>query len=302
MTVYTAMLGLWVFTTVSSLTRDVSESVERYNVSVEYLRAIQVVLALPLLFIYAAVAFAAVTFVVYSYRISSSKEGSGYSDLSTGLMLTVGSFVLSGLFGVVAYNYIDTPSETTFTIVRNYANLLIGLGIYFYFYIGSAKLISTLKNVSSKLVRNQQIAQFAVLVFGSIYTYFVFQNPYRTVSSNPDITPVYGLPDALILVTIIIPYLFSWLLGATATVNLFYYSKNVVGIIYKKIFEKLAKGFVLIITLTISLQIVSQFSDYWAQIGLNSILGVIGIIFAVLIVAYLQFGSAAKKLDKIETV
>jgi hypothetical protein len=301
MSIYTVMVGLWVFTTAHALTADVQEAVERFDSSVTILRFLQVTFSLPILFIYLAVSFAAITFTVYSYRVSQSKEGSGFKDLTHGLMLTVVSFVSSGVINIFERTYRNTDAAINLIVIKNYLSLILALSVFYFFYRGSKKVISTLQS-SDGLLKKQRIAQITVLFFSAIYTYLVFNNPYRSASSNPDIDPVFAVPDYLIFTTIIIPYVIGWLLGATATVNLAFYAKKVPGIIYRKVFSQLARGFGLIITLTIGLQIIGQFSDFWGQSGLEGILVISGLIILALVIAYLQFGLAARKLDKIETI
>jgi hypothetical protein len=301
LTIYTGMIGLWVLTTALSLSQDISESVERYETTVSSIRAIQVSIALPILFIYLALSFAAVTFAIYAHRITQSKEGGGYKDLASGLMLTIVGFIISALLNAFSVANEELASETSFIIVGNYASILVSIAIYWFFWRGSNKLLSTLKSVKG-LAKKVMTGRVFILLASVIYTYLVFQNPYRTVSSDELIKPVFSLPDILIFLTIIIPYVVTWLLAITATVNIGYYAKNVQGIIFKRLFKNIANGFALIVGLSISLQIIGQFSSFWAGSGLNIILGVISVIFIALVAAYAQFGLAAKKLDRLETL
>lgn len=300
-TVFSSVIALWLLTTGYTLTRSVQVSIDRYNTTEAQLRLIQVVISLPMLFIYLAIGFAVVGFVVYTNRIKGSKEHKGYSSLTKGLVLALGYFFVTAVFNVIRSRYQPGEDQSNFIIVRNYTGLLINLFIYGYFWQASKQLVSTLKEKSG-LAKNIRWAQVLILAFTAIYAYLVFQNPNRTNASSDLIQPTFALPDILIVFTIILPYLLTWLMAAMAVVNFSFYAKNVSGIIFKQVFRDLARGFAFITGLAISLQIIGQFSEFWASTGLGSILLIIALIFFALVFAYLQFGLAARKLDKIETV
>lgn len=140
------------------------------------------------------------------------------------------------------------------------------------------------------------------VVFALLYTWFVFQNRYRTVSDNPLIQPVYYLSDSLIATTIIVPYVVAWLLGSLAASNILSYSHHAPGSIYRLFLKRFAIGSVLVISLSAFLQVISQFSEFWATLGLGSILILIYVILLVLLVGYGLIASGARRLARIEEV
>ena len=298
---YAAVIAVWVLSTLYTLGQNVQESIDRYHTTATALRVIEISLALPTLFIYLAVTFAAVTFLTYSVRIRDSREEMGYKKLAAGLVITLAYFAVSAIINLFQNRYSTGQGLTNYTIIRNYVYILLNLGIYWYFWHGSRQLVATLKSKVG-LAQKTTVAQAMIVVLSVIYTYLVFHNPYRTSSANVLIKPTYALPDILILITVILPYLLTWTLAAMSVVNLTFYAKNVSGIVFKQLFRDLARGFWLIIALTISLQMITQFADFWANTGLQGILVFIGVIYFALVVAYLQFGFAANKLDRIETL
>lgn len=297
---YFAVVLVWAISTGWGLFQSVSEGAARYNTSELFIRGIQVFISLPLLFIYLSVAFAAVTFLIYTSRITNTKEHKGYKLLTTGLFLTLASYLVSGILGIIQQK-LTGDAINHFIIARNAVTIILGLITYGVFYQGSRYLLTTLK--SNQGLGKLTATVLTILSFVGVgYVALVFQNPYRTTSATELIKPTYALPDTLILTTVILPYILTWMLASLAVTNLLYYSKNVGGLIFKSLFNDLALGFGIVISLTIVMQFLGQFSDFWSTTGLQGILVFIFGIFLALVVGYILVGKAARKLDRIETV
>ena len=216
------------------------------------------------------------------------------------LLIRLAGFLVASILVIIQQKLIGR-NLSNFIIFKNATDIIFNLVIFYLFYQGSRHLISTLKSNQGIGKLTKQILLLDALA-GSAFVYLVFQNPYRTISTSTLIIPTYALSDVIILTTVVLPYIISWMFASLAVLNLLYYSRNVKGQIFKTLFKALATGFGMVIILNVTLQMISQFTNYWANSTLQMILLVIAIILLALVAGYWQVGKAARELDRIETL
>ncbi len=294
-------LLVWVVTTGISLTRNNEKVQQLYNTSETSLRILTVVISLPVLAIWLAVAFAAVSFTIYSLRISKAQEAHGYRYLAYGLYATLASFVASNLLNLWQPHFSDTGQLAGFTALRTYVSILFSLLFFWLFYRASVQLMRTLKKKEAPTSKLPVKIILSVSVLTALLTILIYQNPNRTTSSSDLINPTYGVSDVLIFFTIILPYAISWFFGLSALNNIRMYMQQVDGIIFKRLFRNFVQGISAVILLSIGLQFLSQFSESFVGSSLNFILLLVSLILLVLVVAYFKVAQAGKQLDRIET-
>ena len=135
------------------------------------------------------------------------------------------------------------------------------------------------------------------LIFG-IYSEILielFQNNFK-------ITPTFALSDLLIVSTIALPIILSWGMGLFAIREIMDYNKLVAGSVYRQFLQMFVWGFSLIIVLTILLQLITQFTNYWAELGDAVMFVAVYAINSILIIGYYTIAKAAKDLSSIENL
>lgn len=303
---YLLIVVLWAVNVGVNLLTSNKLATQRYNIPENVLDLLTVVFSLPLLLIWLAVAFAAISFYRYAQNIAGSKDAKAFRFFSYGLAASlvglIASSVLSASQTVIGQFVADPASlQTMFVVIRNYVSIVVALATYTCLFIGSTVLLEV---IGKKLNQWRQILPVLVPFAGLalIYLWLLFTNDSRQVSTTLGYPPTFGLPDSLILLTVAIPYLLAWFLGITALRNIIQYQSQTPGIIYKKILKKLVTGMTIVISLSIILQLIAQFSGFWASKGLSTILWVATILFIVLIFAYVQIALGARQLHKIEII
>lgn len=304
--VYILIVVLWSVNVGVSLLTSNRIATERYRISEGTLDLLTIVFSFPSLLIWLAAAFAAVSFYRYAQNIAGSKDAKAFRFIAYGLMASLAgllaSSILSTLQTVLVQSVADPAAlQTTFVVIRNYVSVLVALITYGYLFFGSNVLLEV---ISKPLNRWRQILPVLVPFIGLtiVYLWLVFTNESRQMSMAASTAPTFGLPDYLILLTVTVPYLVAWFLGITALRNIIRFQSDTPGIIYKKIFKRLTTGMSAVIGLTIILQVITQFSRFWASQGLTALLWIVTVIFFILIFAYIQIALGARQLHKIEII
>src|SRR4051812_22837765 len=101
-------------------------------------------------------------------------------------------------------------------IFSNYVTVILYLLALLYILRASRKLNASIKPGGWYYKSVRSVVVPIVTVISAVYVWLVFRNPFRTVSSDPLVRPTYFLPDWLIVLTIVAPYIFIWLCGSLA--------------------------------------------------------------------------------------
>jgi hypothetical protein len=300
---YFLLFLVWVLYAGLSLASPMDGSSGRLGISEPMLLLIKASIAVPFLAIWLTGFYGSLNFRGYSRSIAGSPEGPGYAKISQGLWLLVLSLILPSFIGFIsAYNPGVTDVQKITAKVSNYVTLALHLAAFVLIWKGSAFLKQSLP---SPVQGKQYLRLLLLLVVAGLFIYYaasVFQNAYRTVSTNANIRPTYFLNDILIVLTIIIPYGIAWFMATQALLNLRAYAAQVEGTVYKKAFHYIAWGLANIIALSIFLQFFSQISHSLVGSSIMAVLLVVYTILLFMILGYALVARGAKELTKIETI
>ena len=125
---------------------------------------------------------------------------------------------------------------------------------------------------------------------------------YLVASARESIYTIYHMPVMLVLLTLAIPYIFSWYLGLLAVFDLHRYSKTVKGLIYRKSWNTLAYGITSIVVFSIILQYISAVSAKLANLPLIWLLVITYSLISLVGISYVFVALGANRLTKIEEV
>jgi len=128
------------------------------------------------------------------------------------------------------------------TIINNYLGLFPGLIAFLLLYNGALKLVGTVRDKTRKLDLRWHAPWF--LFLGVAFTYLTLQNRYRF---HP-----YHLPVWLLVTTIIVPYIYGWMVGLLSTYELRTYAHTVKGLLYKEAVKQFASGIAVAIIASIA--------------------------------------------------
>jgi len=297
------LLAVAIYISLSFLAPVDSAVLERYNISTTQLALLRLTVVLPLVAIWFAAFYGYDKFRNYAEVIQESPDGKAFVHIANGLGVLALSLPATSIVSSV-FDLLTRDSEGALpstTIAANYLAVALALAAFWFLYKGSKMLLRSIApRADQKPFYNATL--FAIAVLAVVYTYFTFQNPVRRVPTEPIEEATYYLPDPLILVTIVVPYLLIWYLGLRSAAFIAEYARSVKGILYKQVLGFLAKGLVAIILLSITLQFLGNFATWFGALSLAPILVIVYLLLIAIAVGYAYVAAGAKKLQKIEEV
>jgi len=296
-----AVIILWVAYCVLSILAPSSGAEERYHITSLRLAFLQGTFFIPLLVIWLAAMFAIVRFVRYTSLIEGSPEGAGFKKLCYGLRALFLVLVIPSFINLIAtYNPESSATDTYTTIIRNYTTIALYLFAFYQLWYGTKTLNVTSTKERGSAPQARIIAFVIITVLSAVYVWLIFQNPFRTSSNDLLVKPAYYLPDWLIILTIIIPYIAIWTMGSVAVINLIAFVKRVPGIMYRQAILWVSWGLSMIVFLLIALQLINQLGGYFGRASLETVLGIIYLLLLVMVVTYLFIARGARALTALE--
>lgn len=274
--------------------------IDRYEIGEIRLNLIRLSIAIPLLGIWFAAFYGYSKFKAYADLIKESKDGRAFTHIANGLGLLALSLPLRSILSV-AFRSLTQQSPDLLplaTIISNYITLLFTLGAFLLIFRGSQHLTAIVKTEGK--LHSYALAGFGILAI--FYTYLALTNPARMVATDNVDKAVYFLPDPLILLTIVLPYVFIWFIGLKTFVNLQAYQTHSDGVVYKRILTYLTRGVATVIIMSIVLQFLRELVSPLSQLSLGPLLGIVYLLLIGMAVGYLYIAAGAKRLQKIEEV
>lgn len=264
------------------------------------LHLVQLTFVVPILFIWFLIVFGGIRFKNYALLIKGSQEARGLSLVADSLLLIAFGGIVVNLFGLLR-TYVGLQFTEEFAITRNYLNLALQLASYGLLYIGSRRMV---KSVEEKSPASHRVILPQLIVAGlvAVYAALMFTNQYRNATPDPTKFTSFYLPDALLLLTIIVPYAFVWTIAAGALVNLRIFANGVKGIVYRDAIRRLVLGMTFVVGFAIALGMLSSLSGIFAGSSLQFVLAFIYIILILYATGFLIIASGARKLSRIEEV
>jgi hypothetical protein len=132
-----------------------------------------------------------------------------------------------------------------------------------------------------------------VLILGMVFCCLI-------VLDHTELRQVYHMSPELVMLTLGIPYIYTWFLGLFAVAELFAYSRKVVGVVYRRGWNWLIAGLVSIITVSILIQYLTTLSTWLTSLSLGGILLLLFALLLLLAAAYIVLALGTQKLMKIE--
>lgn len=290
------------FTTVPDPTR-----VAQYNINADQLRLILLTIALPATIIWFAAFYGLVNIGKYAEKIKGTADGKGFQLMAKGLIvLGIGLPLNSVITATLNYGVsVKEISQTTATIITTHTAIVFPLIGFIFLLMGSHRLLSIIKKakkVAAVPFEHAMGLSFVLAFISALYVFATFTNPAREIAVAPATKPTYGIPDWLILTTIVLPYIFIWGCGLYTALQLRAYQQTVGGRVYKKSLAKLNMGLVAVILTSILMQFLAAASSRFLGWELGAILTLVYVLLAIIAIGYVLIALGAKGLAKLEDV
>ena len=229
----------------------------------------------------------------YASYVADSPEGRHVMQLTRGIcIITVGLPITSTLGAVcnlLAQHHHNLLAPTT--VVNNFVALILSLAGFWYVSKAGRGLSERVKQRPKQV--GVHLLALVLIIVGVTYGYLV-------AAARNDIYHIFHMPLVLVMITLVIPYIFSWYLGLLAANDLHTYTLKVKGAVFRRGWNMLAFGVIWLIVFSVVLQYLSSVSVKLSNIPLGWILALVYGILAIRVVGYLLVASGAKRLTKIE--
>jgi len=270
------------------------ETLARYSISPQALHLIQLTVIIPLSAIWFAAFYGLGKMRDYTALIKRSKDGKEVTYLTKGIMILAFSLPITNIIRAAlnSYSAKHTDALDTTTIIANYVGMLLYLAAFLYISRGARGLSELARQRPTYRAVNILAAVF--IVVGVLYCYLVLN------MRSPSAT--YYMPTSVALVTLVIPYLYTWFLGMLATYEMWLYAKKISGVIFKRGWSLLTLGISSIIITSILFQFLTTANAQVRALPLNQVLILVYLLLALMSVGYVLLALGAKRLRKIEEV
>lgn len=228
----------------------------------------------------------------YSRPLKNTKDGAAFHKITTGMGILAFSLIVPTIISLIL-NHIAAHSQSfrpAATIIDNYMSLFPGLAAFLWLCNGANMLLRT----AHREVRSPDMRWHALwfLLLAVAFSHLAIDNKYH---SHP-----YHLSLWLLIVTFIVPYLYSWMLGLLSAYELHWYARTVKGLLYQKAVRQFADGIAITIFGSIAIQFVDTTLAHRISHSLGAVLLVDYALLIIIAVGLLLMALGTKKLQRIE--
>lgn len=270
-------------------------SLHTLHISEDVYRLLMITLLIPYAIIWFAAFYGYSQLARYSKALIFTGEGKAFQKIAKGLGVLAWGLILQVLLGLIL-NAI-TLSHPTFkaakTIINDYFGLLISLSAFVLIENGTHDLVRLVRAHHSHATVRVLIVLGAVIA--ALFQRVVFLN--RTDDQNPYYLSAYPL-----IFTIIIPYVFTWVIGIISVYELNLYAAKVRGLLYKHALQFLAYGLSIVILVSVVVQFVNAAMVTGSSSSLSVVLFTDYILLAAIAAGFVLVAIGAKRLKRIEEV
>ena len=231
----------------------------------------------------------------YSQKLHNTTEGKSFHTIARGLTWLAWGAPLNAILSLVLYAFVHNNYHraNAALIIEHYGALIVPVVAFSLIATGTHMLPVRNFRPSSRSIK---LIMFFFTLFGVLFSYYSL-NSIRDLSPNP-----FRMPLWLILLTVLVPYLYSWYMGAYAAYEIIVYRQKAKGLLYRRALTYLVGGLSIIIASSIMIEFLASSSRYLTQLTLNGILLLIYLLLAMYAGGYGLVALGAKRLKKIEEV
>ncbi len=264
---------------------------------------LRITVAVPYLLIWLAAMYSYTKIKRYAIAIKPSVESSAFDKIANGIFFLLISLILSTIASSLRNYLVDyTQWRPALTILTNYAFVLPYLFAFFLLMRGTVELVSQYENFRIPYTK-YLIFSIPLVLFTFIWLELIFTNESRVTSGEVSKFASYYLKDSLLVLTIVIPSLVTWVIGLRTILKIWVYHKIVKGIIYRQALTSFIYGLMGVILGSILLQsLLSLGAQRLLKIGLSGVLQIIYLFIIIQVIGFFLIARGANKLTKIEEV
>jgi hypothetical protein len=271
-----------------------------YHLSSPEYHVLLFLVELPITLIWFAAFYAFHRLQRYTASIVNTKEEEVFQKLTSGFQWLAWGLVVPTIISLITESIAAKHPgfESTSIISANYLNVIFSV-VAFSYIADSAHKLFTQANIKTPDVAFRTLLFFFVTL-GTLYCFFTFRHldlQHLSSNNNP-----YYIPVWLLIFTIIVPYLYTWLLGILSAYQFALFSKQVKGIIYRRALQFVSGGVAIVILDSIGIQYLHTVIPRSGHLALNIILLASYFIYFCIVLGFILISLGVNKLKKIEDI
>lgn len=297
---YVAVVVGWIAYAALTLQAPTANAQKLYHVTPAQIVALDLTFIVPLLAIWLFAAYGTAWIKYYTNLLHGAAEARGFRNLADGIFILFIGLVTQSLVGTARSYYQDTSAIRAIVIENNYLQIIFPLAAFLLLYMGSRRLLRF--TTEKPPMFGKSVSMLTVAAVSALYLWLTLHNPNRTLPVSTATPATFYLSDSMIIGTIIVPYILTWLLGVLACYNLYWFSKRSKGVIYREALRRLVIGLIGVLTLSAVIQLIGTAGIQIAAWSLGQVLMLIYALVALMAVGYLYIAMGASRLARIEEV
>lgn len=248
-------------------------------------------LLIPYAVIWYAAFYAFAKLQEYTRTLNGSKDGRAFRQITIGMGAIAFSLVVPTILSLVLNNMAahNAGFRTAAHITEGYLDLYPGLIAFLLLKNGTRRLVRTTRGWGRGVDLRWHAPWF--LLLGVVFTYIAVEH-----------RAAYHLGTMLLIVTIIVPYLYGWVLGLLAALDLKLYAEQVRGALYKRAVRWLSSGIAVTITGSIAIQFVNVTLMHSGKRTLGLVLLLDYMLLIIIVAGLGMIALGTKRLKRFEEV
>ncbi len=265
----------------------------RINV-LEY-RAVVVTLIVPYAAIWFSAFYAYDKLEEYAAKLHRTEEGSAFKKIANGVRVLAWGLVVPTIIGTIlsALQSWHADFHAPASVFNQY--MQVAFPVVAFIIIGNGtRDLTELVGVRPGIMAIRAII-LAFTILGVLFVHFVINNQFNG-------TDGYHLPLYPLILTIIVPYLFTWIIGLLSVYELRIYAAATRGVLYRQALVSLGTGLAIVIIDSIIVQYLTGAFGIAAHASIGFLLLIVYLLLVVQAAGYALVALGAKKLKRIEEV
>jgi hypothetical protein len=290
---YTYIAFVVVYLLLALLPTPDKTALTKYHLHATGARLLDFTLIIPTIVMWFAIFYGYGKLSRYGGLIGANQDGKQVAKLSKGLfVLAIGvpliSIISSALVLAARSHHGMTGASV---IIPDYLNIVCALVAFFFINRGARGLNRISRSQPGFLTSHGVV--LTVIIIGVIFCNLIAR-------SHESLRTTYHMTYSLVMLTFAIPYMYIWFLGLFAIAEMYAYSKEVSGIIYRRAWNRLAIGLGAIIVIDILLQYLGTLSSWLMGLSLAKLLLLLYVLLLLLAGGFIVVALGSKELMKIE--
>lgn len=276
-------------------------SKDKFALSGAQLQLLKLSIVLPVIAIWMVAYYGYSRVSNYAHSVRESEEGKAWQYLSWGLLGLALWLPISSNLGQV-FTYIHDQNADlvpSMVILRNYLNILLLAPIFYLLYKGARLLSGNIEKPLQSISKGY--GGIALFISGGLFAYLTLTNPNKSSAIDAATPGSYYLPDWLLIITIIIPYIIIFFLGLRAVQEIYHYRINVKGTLYRDSLRLLADGIGLVALTVLLLRFMASLTHI-SNANLNTLMAIVYFLVFIIAAGYASIALGAKRLQRLEEV